>query len=164
MIIFIAILLHDVIFLYSLTQTLSLIISVGLYLHFATSVIHEITTALGINCFRWEFDHMEYRKHDVLVRSSVFLSLFVWFWHLNVLKEILRLYCCLFYFEWDYASPWKGVWLLFSTNYGIYVTENHRSSLFCISSPKTLPWLLTVLLSLINRITRKEAWEMHVLI
>ncbi|XP_059648651.1 choline/ethanolaminephosphotransferase 1-like isoform X1 [Cornus florida] len=24
----------------------------GLYLHFATSVIHEITTALGINCFR----------------------------------------------------------------------------------------------------------------
>ncbi|XP_057988319.1 choline/ethanolaminephosphotransferase 1 isoform X3 [Hevea brasiliensis] len=26
--------------------------TVGLYLHFATSVIHEITTALGINCFR----------------------------------------------------------------------------------------------------------------
>lgn len=26
--------------------------SVGLYLHFATSVIHEITTALGIYCFR----------------------------------------------------------------------------------------------------------------
>lgn len=28
--------------------------SVALYLHFATSVIHEITTALGIYCFRWE--------------------------------------------------------------------------------------------------------------
>ncbi|CAN1312744.1 Choline/ethanolaminephosphotransferase 1 [Linum perenne] len=26
--------------------------TVGLYLHFATSVIHEITTALGISCFR----------------------------------------------------------------------------------------------------------------
>lgn len=26
--------------------------TVGLYLHFATSVIHEITTALGIYCFR----------------------------------------------------------------------------------------------------------------
>ena len=26
----------------------------ALYLHFATSVIHEITTALGIYCFRWE--------------------------------------------------------------------------------------------------------------
>lgn len=29
--------------------------SVTLYLHFATSVIHEITTALGICCFRWVF-------------------------------------------------------------------------------------------------------------
>ncbi|GLU04832.1 hypothetical protein SLE2022_219620 [Rubroshorea leprosula] len=28
------------------------IFTVSLYLHFATSVIHEITTALGINCFR----------------------------------------------------------------------------------------------------------------
>ncbi|OAY31221.1 choline/ethanolaminephosphotransferase 1 [Manihot esculenta] len=28
------------------------VFTVGLYLHFATSVIHEITTALGINCFR----------------------------------------------------------------------------------------------------------------
>ncbi|PKI53151.1 hypothetical protein CRG98_026456 [Punica granatum] len=28
------------------------IYTVGLYLHFATSVIHEITTALGIYCFR----------------------------------------------------------------------------------------------------------------
>lgn len=26
--------------------------SAALYLHFATSVIHEITTALGIYCFR----------------------------------------------------------------------------------------------------------------
>lgn len=25
----------------------------GLYLHFATAVIHEITTALGIYCFRY---------------------------------------------------------------------------------------------------------------
>lgn len=28
---------------------------VTLYLHFATSVVHEITTALGIYCFRWEY-------------------------------------------------------------------------------------------------------------
>ncbi|KAF3589500.1 hypothetical protein F2Q69_00026570 [Brassica cretica] len=28
------------------------IFTVSLYLHFATSVIHEITTALGIYCFR----------------------------------------------------------------------------------------------------------------
>ncbi|XP_050223988.1 choline/ethanolaminephosphotransferase 1 [Mercurialis annua] len=28
------------------------VFTVGLYLHFSTSVIHEITTALGINCFR----------------------------------------------------------------------------------------------------------------
>lgn len=31
-----------------------LVNSVALYLHFATSVIHEITTALGIYCFRWD--------------------------------------------------------------------------------------------------------------
>lgn len=27
----------------------------GLYVHFATSVIHEITSALGIYCFRYKF-------------------------------------------------------------------------------------------------------------
>lgn len=31
-----------------------LLTTAGLYLHFATSVIHEITTALGIYCFRWD--------------------------------------------------------------------------------------------------------------
>lgn len=41
-------------FLFCAWQTF-LLNSAGLYLHFATSVIHEITTALGIYCFRWEY-------------------------------------------------------------------------------------------------------------
>ncbi|KAB1223396.1 Choline/ethanolaminephosphotransferase 1 [Morella rubra] len=36
----------------SLVLLLYCLFSLGLYLHFATSVIHEITTALGICCFR----------------------------------------------------------------------------------------------------------------
>jgi hypothetical protein len=32
--------------------------AVALYMHFATSVIHEMTNALGIHCFRFVNPHL----------------------------------------------------------------------------------------------------------
>ena len=61
-----------------------LLLSVTLYLHFATSVIHEITTALGINCFRWV---------KFLVRDPwKYFNLAMWFSGLLILSwfEIFR--------------------------------------------------------------------------
>ena len=51
--------------------TLSWLKTVSLYLHFATSVIHEITTALGIYCFRWSFWSKSMSK--LLVYKLMFL-------------------------------------------------------------------------------------------
>lgn len=50
------------------------IFTASLYLHFATSVIHEITAALGIYCFRWPFSSINCKE------NSMFL-----FWNINLL-------------------------------------------------------------------------------
>ncbi|KAF8389857.1 hypothetical protein HHK36_024374 [Tetracentron sinense] len=45
--------------------------TVALYLHFATSVIHEITTALGIYCFRKEINRrMSDQSHNISYKAG----------------------------------------------------------------------------------------------
>lgn len=130
---------YHVILLSWLSSDISLLPNtVALYLHFATSVIHEITTALGIYCFRWEygiaFQYIILHFYRLPTRFKIFLRL---------IHSKLWYFCSLF--DLDKISPFHLIFI--PSHWGV-------------------PTLLVILTlsSLLNyRITRKEAWVLLVL-